>query len=203
MKPAAALALLVMVPATVLAATPEGQFAVQGIGRLSCDAFLEEREKKSNLYWNVGGWIDGYLTAYNVHVDETFDITPYAPTDSADSFVVLLARHCQSHGEDPIGLVVKALADEMHDKRLKRSEDAVRVDVDGRAYAVYPSMIEQLQRTLKDLGHYDGAVDGSFSDKLKTALQRYQKAEGIEVSGAPTQQTLLRILFRDGAPASQ
>jgi len=192
---------LLLAPVTVLAADQRGDFAMQGIGRVSCEVFLQEREKNSKLYWNIGGWIDGYLTGYNVHVDDTYDITSYAPMDAADSFVILLARHCQNNPDDPVGVIVKALSEQMHETRLQQADKVVQVKVDGRTYALYPTVIARMKGTLKDLGYYDGPVDGGFGPAVESALRRYQEAEKLPVTGAPTQQTLLRILFKQSAGA--
>lgn len=191
--------IFMLVPVTSLAATSNQNYAVQGVGRIACEQFLAERESGSKLYWNIGGWIDGFLTGYNAYVPNTYDITPHAPHDSADSFVVLLTRHCASNRQDPIGMIVRALAEQMHSFRIQQVTEATEVEVAGETYVIYPNVIARIQEILRDKGLYDGAVDSAYGPELRNALQRFQKQQGIGGNGAPTQDTILRLLFVRGA----
>jgi hypothetical protein len=49
---------------------------------------------------------------------------------------------------------------------------------------------------LRRLDYYDGKVDGVFGAKTRAAIERFQTSEGITVSGAPNEDTLLRLLFK-------
>lgn len=186
---------IVLVPGLTAAADAQGNFAMKGTGRLSCEVFLEERESKSKLYWNVGGWIDGYITGHNVQAEGTFDAVPFVPLDTADAMVVLLARHCQANPGDPIGLVIKAMVDEMRPVHLQEQSEVVEVEVKGQSYRLYRQMIGDMQRTLADLGHYDGAIDNAFGPNTRAALESFQAKQGLNATGRPTADTLLRILF--------
>lgn len=172
-----------------------GAFATQGVGRLSCERFLREREAGSKLYWNIGGWIDGFLSGYNAYVPDTFDITAYAPLDSADSFVVLLARHCRNNERDPIAHVVKSIADQLHPIRLKKPSEIVAIKVNGENKEIYGETILMVQKALKRLDHYEDRVDGTFGPNTKRALIMFQRDQGISETGEPNSDTLLRLLF--------
>lgn len=53
--------------------------------------------------------------------------------------------------------------------------------------------VERLQQALKDAGYYQGDVDGTFDEDVKTALEAYQDAQGLQadgIAGAATQQSL-------------
>ena len=171
-------------------------FATQGVGRISCERFLREREESSKLYWNIGGWIDGFLTGYNAYVPDTYDITAYAPRDSADSFSILLARHCNSNPEDAIGLVVKSIAEQLHPVRLQKEGSIVEVEVADNTYTLYRETISTVQKILSEEGLYDGKIDGQYGPKTKAAVQAFQHSQNLRNEGAPNQDTLLRILFR-------
>ncbi len=50
--------------------------------------------------------------------------------------------------------------------------------------------VENLQKALKDKGHFNGDIDGIFSSDLKTALEAFQTAEGLTVDGVAGPATL-------------
>lgn len=51
----------------------------------------------------------------------------------------------------------------------------------------------ELQNRLKELGYYDGEVDGNFGSGSKAAIQAFQAQNGLPTDGEPTQ-NLLRVL---------
>ena len=53
----------------------------------------------------------------------------------------------------------------------------------------------ELQNRLKELGYYDGEVDGNFGSGSKAAIQAFQNRMGLAADGEPSQQ-LLRALRR-------
>jgi hypothetical protein len=196
------IALVALVPCIANSAPIEADdgatrtFAVQGVGLVSCERFLQERQGNTKLYWNIGGWIDGFLTGYNAYVPETYDISAYAPRQSADSFTILLARYCQNNKMSPIGPVIKSIADQLHPIRIKNPSDIVEIEIEGQSYDLYRETLRMAQRNLRRLDYYDGKVDGVFGAKTRAAIERFQTSEGITVSGAPNEDTLLRLLFK-------
>ena len=53
--------------------------------------------------------------------------------------------------------------------------------------------VRKLQRALKSKGYYSGTVDGTFGQKTRSAVYRYQKAIGIEPDGKPGNTTLTAL----------
>lgn len=53
----------------------------------------------------------------------------------------------------------------------------------------------ELQTRLKELGYYDGEVDGNFGSGSKAAIQAFQSRMGLSADGEPSQ-TLLKALRR-------
>jgi hypothetical protein len=196
------IALVALVPCIANSAPIEADdgatrtFAVQGVGLVSCERFLQERQGNTKLYWNIGGWIDGFLTGYNAYVPETYDISAYAPRQSADSFTILLARYCQNNKMSLIGPVIKSIADQLHPIRLKGTSEIVQIKLEGQKYELYRETLRMVQKTLSKLEYYDGGIDGVFGDKTQAAIERFQASEGITATGAPNEDTLLRLLFK-------
>ena len=61
---------LFLFSAQLRAVDDSGQFAMKGAGFLPCKVFVLEREKRSKIYYMIGGWIEGYLSAYNKYSKE-------------------------------------------------------------------------------------------------------------------------------------
>ena len=43
--------------------------------------------------------------------------------------------------------------------------------------------IKNLQTLLRDVGHYDGAIDGIWGSAFKAGVRSYQKAKGLPIVG--------------------
>lgn len=59
--------------------------------------------------------------------------------------------------------------------------------------------VRRLQNRLADLGFLDSEIDGDFGKKTKTAVQLFQQAAGLEVTGIADENTQI-ALFDDNAP---
>jgi peptidoglycan hydrolase-like protein with peptidoglycan-binding domain len=53
--------------------------------------------------------------------------------------------------------------------------------------AAEPGMVQQVQALLARKGFYLGAIDGEYGPLSRSAIVAYQKAEGLEVTGEPSQ----------------
>jgi uncharacterized Ntn-hydrolase superfamily protein len=53
--------------------------------------------------------------------------------------------------------------------------------------------IAETQRILKNNGYYDGAVDGTNSEKTREALRRFQQENGVEADGSMRSNTLQKL----------
>ncbi len=49
--------------------------------------------------------------------------------------------------------------------------------------------VRQAQQHLKDLGFYEGPIDGIYGPETEAALREYQARQGLQVTGALTQET--------------
>ena len=65
-------------------------------------------------------------------------------------------------------------------------------------------VVKQIQQKLKNLGYYDGAVDGIFGEKTTAAIRQYQSKNGLAADGIVGQQTLKALgINPSGGSASQ
>ena len=56
-----------------------------------------------------------------------------------------------------------------------------------------PRFIREAQRTLGELGYRPGPIDGVVGRRTQGALARYQRSEGIPVTGHLDAETLVRL----------
>jgi hypothetical protein len=56
-----------------------------------------------------------------------------------------------------------------------------------------PRFIREAQRTLGELGYRPGPIDGVVGRRTQSALARYQRSEGIPVTGRLDAETLVRL----------
>jgi peptidoglycan hydrolase-like protein with peptidoglycan-binding domain len=67
----------------------------------------------------------------------------------------------------------------------------------------YDPVVEEVQRQLLGAGYYRGLVDGVIGKRTRQAIEAYQRAEGIEVTGEPTSDLAEHIRYtREIAEAS-
>lgn len=66
-----------------------------------------------------------------------------------------------------------------------------------QAYKANPELektaMSETQRILKNNGYYDGAIDGTNSDKTREALRRFQQDNGVESDGTVKSNTMQKL----------
>lgn len=67
----------------------------------------------------------------------------------------------------------------------RKEEERVAGTVDTRLF---------VERKLNELGLQPGTVDGTFDDKTRRAIRKFQRARQLPVSGHATQQTIVRLM---------
>ncbi|MBQ4074504.1 MAG: peptidoglycan-binding protein [Clostridia bacterium] len=61
----------------------------------------------------------------------------------------------------------------------------------------YGTLVERLQRELKNQGYYNGATDGYFGEGTENAVKSFQRVKGLEVDGIAGTATLRRLYQGD------
>jgi len=173
------------------AADDTGQFAMKGAGFLPCKVYVLEREKRSNIYYMIGGWLEGYLSAHNKYSKETFDVTSF---ESLELLLRIMENHCKSNPGDRLYGVISAMIGKLDPKRLKNSSNRVEIKDGDRKTALYRETIRRIQEALKQRGLYKSEIDGKFTDRTKSAIIAFQSDLEYEMTGFPDQTTLWRLL---------
>lgn len=80
----------------------------------------------------------------------------------------------------------------------QRRSDSIGPAVGGRAPAgdaqtQRPPFVREAQRALQDLGYHPGPIDGTFGPQTRMALEKYQLAEKLPVTGQLDAETMERL----------
>lgn len=184
------LLLLSAVP-TAQAADASTKFALKGAGFLPCQLFVAEREKRSNVYYLIGGWVEGYVSAYNQLTADTYDITSF---ESLELLLGVIDNHCRANATDPLFRVVASIVNQISDDRIVAESPMVEIAEGEAKTRLYRETIGRIQTALTELGLYKDAIDGRWTDATRAALIAFQSDIGFETTGFPDQATLWRLL---------
>lgn len=185
-------ALLASLTTGALAADAKGQFAMKGAGFLTCQIYIAEREKRSEVYYLIAGWIEGFVSAHNRYVPDTFDITSF---ESTEMLLTVIHSHCKDHLEDRMFPVVNSMLNQLQADRIKSETELMTVTSGERKAPIYVETVRRIQENLKKRGLYKGAVDGKYTNATEAAVMAFQSDVGLEKTGFPDQVTLWK-LFR-------
>lgn len=178
--------------ATSRAADTQGQFAIDGIGAVRCDRFVEDAEARNRRLSEYGGWVTGYLTALNRFDGETFDVTPWQGTQY---LILALVNYCRQNTEMPFHQAVAILGQSLKPSRIDTRSELVPVEQDGKRMLVYVEVVRRMQQQLKDQGFAIGVVDGQYGPNTAAAIKEFQVTQGLEPTGLPDQATLNQLFY--------
>jgi hypothetical protein len=178
---------------TAQAADQNGEFALKGAGFLPCQVYVQERENKSSVYYMIGGWLEGYLSAHNRYADQTYDVTSF---ETLELLLGVIQNHCQSNPNDRLYSVLNSIIIQLQADRVMMESPKVAIAEGERQTQLYRETIRRMQERLATLGLFKDNVDGRYTDATRSALIAFQSDIEFETSGFPDQATLWR-LFRD------
>lgn len=180
-----------LVPLTAQAADSEGKFTVKGVGLASCERFVAEREKNSELAAMFAGWLDGYLSAINQIAPETYDVTAWEATGLLLAFI---EDHCKENPDVRFFTMANALAGKLMEDRVKTQSPLMDAKAGDQSVKIYKEALRRAQQALKQKGFYNDSVDGVFGPNTQKAFEAFQRKENIRVTGVPDQMTMLKLL---------
>ena len=132
--------------AIAYAADDGGNFAMKGAGFLPCQVYVNEREKKSNIYYMIGGWLEGFVTAHNKYVDDTYDIASF---ESLELMLLVMDNHCKSNPDDRLYSVINSIIVKLEPDRLRHSSRKVEIEQGERKTALDRETIRRIQAELR------------------------------------------------------
>jgi len=176
------------------AATEDNAFAIRGIGGTTCERYVEVKNSDRALYFMYLGWLDGFLTASNKFLRETYDLAPW---QSTELLAAAIEAHCKDNPESQVISVVNAMSDEMLATRLVENSAIVAGEVDGTQFRIYEAILRRMQDRLKEDGYYQGSANGTFDRQTRVAIERFQQERGIPITGLPDHLTLFHVLSEE------
>lgn len=182
---------LLLHSAVTIAADAKGDFALKGAGFLPCRIYVDEREKRSNIYYMISGWLEGYVSAHNKYTADTFDLTSF---ESLELLLRVMDNHCKSNPDDRLYSVINSIIIKLNPDRLQQASPRVEITEGDRKTVLYRETIRRMQAELTLLGLYKAEVDGRYTDATRSALIAFQSDLGFETTGFPDQTTLWRLL---------
>jgi hypothetical protein len=167
-----------------------GLFTVKGVGVLDCAAYIEAAEAGDEQLGQFAGYVTGYVSAYNEHVAQTYDLLPW---QHMDTVMIVILQRCQKDPTRNFGLAVSEVATFFSDGRLKGIAGRETVGEGEAAVEMYGPVLRSLKEALVARG-YLNTPDGDFTAAVRAAQVDFDQ----EPTGVPDQVTMLRLLH--GAP---
>ncbi len=196
MRAALALALASMVATAApvaLAADRDGNFKIRGLGNRTCAQLLEDRAEDPARGVAYAAWMNGYFTAVNQYVKNTYDLTPDLDAELLGRLVV---RFCTGYPEETVWAAVGVISRDFAPVRQARKADPITLTNGEHTATVQKETLRRVQIQLKRHGHYTSTVDGVYGPGTRAAIEAYQSSkDGMEVTGVPDPTTVAALLF--------
>ncbi len=192
MKKTAIALLMCTTPFIAQGADKNGHFAIKGAGTATCERYLEERGKRSEAYYLIAGWLNGYITAANQFSDETYDLVAWQNSKLLNA---LLETHCKANPKQQIHVAVRAMTEGLRAERLRERSMLVKAKANEEEVLLYHETMRRIQTKLANLGFYKGGADGQFGPGTRKALEAFQNKHKLKVTGLPDQTTIYMLLI--------
>lgn len=166
-------------------------YAVKGAGVSYCSTFLESMEARDKNYFIYGGWVEGYLTALNQQLADTFDLAPWQTTEL---MLKMIEPVCQQNPEQQFHNVVKAMAGQFSEHKITESSNYVQLET-NKNLVFQESVIKRIKNALMEKGLYEGDDDLSWGGEVTTAIKEFQHSQDLEETGTPDQVTLYKLFY--------
>jgi hypothetical protein len=182
---------LLLQTGAAVAADGNNQFAMKGAGFLPCQVFSKVRAERSKIYYMIGGWVEGYVSAHNRYAEDTYDIMSF---ESLELLLKVIENHCQANPKHRLHGIVNSILVELKPDRLQQVSPRVQISEGARKTMLHRETIRRVQNKLTHLGLYKSEADGRFTEETKVALMAFQSDQEFEMTGFPDQTTLWRLL---------
>ena len=160
----------------------DGNFTVKGVGVLDCKAYLAAANGGEHELAQYAGYLTGYISAYNEHVPDTFDLLPW---QTVETLMKLMLRRCTQMPGANFGGTVTEMANYFSDRKLTAMSEQVQIG--NSKIKVYPSVLAEIKAALARRGYPVGDVE--------TSLRQFQRDQKLSENDGISQQVLLSLLY--------
>lgn len=182
-------ALLTVTSTPALAA---GEYAIRGAGVHPCSTYTEAVENDPSVAAIFVSWLAGYVTAYSMMREDTFDASFVTSTNELAG---LLNDLCLSEPDQQVEVAALSLLEALAPARVQRNSDLVRIGFGEQQVVLRSETMRLIQQRLAADGYYRGAIDGEYGPQLAVALRRYQQANDLRPTSIPDTETVIRLLL--------
>lgn len=154
-----------------------GKYAIKGVGNVSCLAFIKMVDEDNPQKFLFAGWLNGYMTAHNQHLKDTFDIVSWENVETMGTY---LRTHCKKNPKLSFFQATTQMLSELYDQRIVEFLGAENLGTGKQSQKSYFQVIARVQKRLKELNIYDGVIDGRMTKELTTAVDTFRKQKGID-----------------------
>jgi peptidoglycan hydrolase-like protein with peptidoglycan-binding domain len=127
--------------------------------------------------------------------DEGRRFGPVSLIAMASTVVLSLAISYNALFAQGASRAMSAALDDPANGATTRLDVAASTSVPNTIQLKYDPVVEDVQRELQATGFYKGAVDGVVGRRTRDAIAAYQKANGIDVNGQPSQALIDHIRY--------
>lgn len=168
-----------------------GSFAIKGIGASSCAVFREVSSNDAEAYRQFGGWMNGYISALNEAVPDTFDLISF---EDSDTLIAYVSNYCEKYPKHRFMFAVKAVVTTLELGKI--TEQGQYVVFGGtEKIRLHQQTVDWIVQELIALKYLSIKFSASQQPAiLVESLKSYQKDHSLPETGLPTQETLVRLL---------
>ena len=178
------------------AATKEGAFSVRGIGAETCSTFTERLSGngRQQALGELASWIGGYLSSANRQTENAFEVMPISNNVAV---AALAADICKNNTDALVDTVVTSLVDAFANDAMDGDSPLMNFKSGKYSTVMRAALVESVQKKLVEKGYLEASdVDGKFGTGTSKAIGKFQKSNGLLVTGVPDPLTLMRLLAK-------
>lgn len=178
---AGVVAALLLPPSPLWAADENGKFAVDGVGARACSDFSAVKGTTEGRR-AFASWAEGFVTAYNIYTEATFDVTPWQP---AELLMLKMGAFCKANPDVPFVNGLSALIHTLEKERVTQEDSFVRVRNGDRSVYIYTRSLEKLRVDLIAAGFDAGPAGAPYEQAFEGAVRAFQASKGLNETGLP------------------
>lgn len=178
---------LFLVASVAAAVDDNDSYAVKGAGTSFCSAFVDTVDSKDRKYLVYGGWIEGYITALNQQLEQTYDLAPWQSTELLLSF---MQSSCRANPDVQFHEMAKAMTAELARVKLKQGGRYVLIKGSDNL-VLHEEIVRRAKSVLGAKGLYSGDTQKvNWDEDVRAAMKLFQESAKLPASGLPDQASL-------------
>ena len=166
-----------------------GLFAVKGVGALKCAAYIRAAEAGNKELAQYSGYLAGYVSAYNEHQPETFDLLPW---QSMETLMLIMLRRCRQLPDKSFGVAVTEMARFFEGHKLEKLAERVRLGDGKNTVELFEPVVADVRAALEKRGY--------ATDDLYASLRQFRLDQDLPPAANNMQMALLRLLYTTAEP---